>query len=244
MSDPTVEITAKQFAQLVRPLVPLAGKDDMLPILNAIQFETQDDYLVGLCTDRFRLGIHRVKLERTPSPASFLLSLATVAHILAMFKPSRYADPLLKFTVESDRLRVETVGGMDFIMDASVTFPVMTDDFPRVRKVLLDQLAADSQPTTDLGVNAAYLADFRHAITDATPLSMHLVAADKPIIFTAGGDFIGMSATDYKPRHRKNALVKRRPRLRSAGRHIGDRIRERLGAEDPAVKALFDGQLS
>lgn len=47
----------------------------------------------------------------------------------------------------------------------------------------------------------------------------------------------------YKPKHRKNALVRKQPRLQPIGKHLGeyvpeDRILERLGAEAPVVREL------
>ena len=190
MSDPTIDITAKQFARLVRPLVPLANKDGMLPTLHAIKFETQADHLVGSATDRFRMGIHRVRLDDPPADTSFILSLGSVARIVALFKPTRFGDPALRFTIEDDRVRVDHSGGLDF-MDASVAFPIVDGDFPNLRGIINKAIQTASEPAKDVAFNAAFLADFRHAITDATPLVIRASVGRTPSLFLAGDDFIG-----------------------------------------------------
>jgi hypothetical protein len=40
-------------------------------------------------------------------------------------------------------------------------------------------------------------------------------------------------------KHRKNALTKTEPRMQLAGRHVANRTRDRLGADDPQVQAVI-----
>jgi hypothetical protein len=186
-----IEITAGEFASLVRPLIPLAGTDRMLPLLNTIHFESADKYLVGMATDRFRLGINRVAPAAVPAGLSFSLGLATIRAILSVFKATRFADPSLQMTVEQDRVRLVQTGGLDF-MDASVTYPLVDGEFPRLRKVIAD--AIEAEPTAipaGVGYNAGYMADFRHAVDRSTPLVLRAPSDASPTVVMAGDDFIG-----------------------------------------------------
>lgn len=200
MSASSFEITAKQFASLIQPLVPLAASDYMLPLLNAIRFESQGSHVVGLATDRFRAGIHRVALaEAATDDFQFLLSLASIRRIVQIFKAPRHVDPLIRFTVEPNRVLVSQSGGLEDIDEATIAFPTLEGTFPNIRKLISDQLAEVGEPVNDLVVNATYIGDFRHAITDATPLVIRTsntqpgnLKRRSPIVVTAGDDFVGL----------------------------------------------------
>lgn len=66
MTESTFDISTKALAQLVKPVIPLAGKDEMLPLLRAIHFQASGKYLTAAATDRFRVGVCRVELETAP----------------------------------------------------------------------------------------------------------------------------------------------------------------------------------
>lgn len=199
MSAPSFEITAKQFAQLVRPVVPLAAADGMLPILNAVHFYSAGDYLVASATDRFRLGIHRRRLDGAPPvDLKFGLSLASISRIGQIFRGPRTFDPVLRFSIEDGLARVSQTGGLEGIVEASVAFPLVDGEFPNLPKIITNGLDSDMERADTVGVNSAFLADFQHAVTDATPLVIRMGGTDldkastRPLILTAGEDFIGL----------------------------------------------------
>lgn len=192
MSDTTLEITASQFATLVRPVIPLVS-DDFTPILNSVRIQTHGKYVIAMATDRFRLGIHRIKLETAP-PAAFeaTIRLSELKRILSIFKPTRTVDSILTLTIEADDLiRVNQSGGFGFI-DASMTFRIERGEYPDSRRVINAALAETDEKSTETAFNPSYLASFKNAPRERNvPLVIHSSAPGKATVISAGDDFIG-----------------------------------------------------
>lgn len=97
-----ITITACELRDLVSPVLPLASKDSMLPILNAVLIETDGKWLSASATDRFRLGIKRIEKRPTEddpttewAPFRAVVPLPALRSLLSVFKPSRHLDPEL-----------------------------------------------------------------------------------------------------------------------------------------------------
>ena len=197
MSALTIDVRASAFAELVKPIIPLASPDGMLPILNAVKVETRGEYMTATATDRFRVGISRIKPDG-PTPAGFnaLIRLSELRQMLTIFKATKNNDPILTLTLEitddhTSRLRVTQSGGFNFI-DASMTFGLMTGDYPRTAPLFTSFAKNTSEPAALVGMNAAYLADFRHALRNRSDtLVIHAANANKPTIVTVHDYFIG-----------------------------------------------------
>lgn len=190
MTASTFEISTKALAQLVKPIVPLAGKDDMLPLLRCVRFQASGKYLTAATTDRFRVGIARVELD-TPPPANLdiKIGLDELKQLLAVFKSDARIERTVTITVvDENKIKVEQAFGFGFV-DASMGFPLVQGDYPRLTHLFKRENL--SEPVTSVGLNGAYLADFRHAAREGEPLIVRSGNERKPLIITAGEHFIG-----------------------------------------------------
>lgn len=197
MNEQVIEVRASDFAKLVRPVIPLAGKDRMLPILNVVRIESRGQYLVATATDRIRLGVSRIALDnRPPAGLDFLIRLSELRQLLSIFKPTRDHDPVLNLTLTSDptgpdRIRVTQAMGFNF-MDASMTFGLEQGDYPSTAGIIAKHVEEAGELSASTAVNPVYLADFKHAPRERNePLIIHTSTARHPVIITAGDYFIG-----------------------------------------------------
>lgn len=202
-----LHITARQFKALVSPVLPCAGTDDMLPVLNSVRIEAHGEWLVASATDRFRAGFRRL---RHPDGKSWpkwnaTLPLSTVRSVMA-FKPSRKdTDPELVLAVLPDnRMRVAASGALLDMLAAEVTYPLRDGQFPDLRAVVRDSLAVEPDAPHS-GFNWEYLAAFKAAVTSGPGLQIR-VHPNKAAVITDGEDFIGIlmprrvheGATDFR----------------------------------------------
>lgn len=148
----TINLTARQFAELMRPVVPHAAGDRLLPILSTVLIETDGKWLSAMATDRYTLGIQRIEKRATDDdPATewpefkALVPLRSVKALLALFKPSRNAVLAdMSLTVEDDKLVVEGAGGFDLFASSRFTYFLETGEYPNLRKAILGALASTS----------------------------------------------------------------------------------------------------
>lgn len=189
MTELRFDISTKQLARLVKPVVPLAHKDGMMPLLNTVRLEAAGDYLTASATDRFRIGICRVKLESPPPVGlDIKIRLAELATLLSVFRSDAKVERTVTITVLEDRIKVEQAFGLGFF-DASMTFPLESGEFPNLTRLFAP--VGDIQPAPAVGLNASLFADFRHAVREGEPLIVRPSAANKPVIITAGDHFLG-----------------------------------------------------
>lgn len=193
-----LNITARQLKALVAPVLPLAGRDDMLPVLTAIRVEVDGPWLIAMATDRFRLGIKRLRaVEDEPWPAgwSATIPVRTLKGILAAFKPSyREGDAQLVLTVDDDQhsLHVVAGGALLDMLGASITYPLETGEYPKLRTLIRTGLAAPVAEDGIAGFNWALLSEFRAAApTHGGPLVIRVGAGANPTLISDGEDFIG-----------------------------------------------------
>jgi hypothetical protein len=217
----TLTIKARDFAALVAPVKPHAGRDDMFPVLNAIRFEVRNGYLLAMATDRFRLAIHRTETEAVSFTAT--VRVREVENLLRIFKPQRGQDPELVMSVHETEgkqfLRVEQTGafGFDFI-DASMSFPLEVGEFPNIAKLIGETLAEEpSEGGREFGLNAVFLADWRHTAKQGRALVIRSHSPLRPVVFAAGDDFIGLQMPmrliegQAIPEHWTTTLTKPKP---------------------------------
>lgn len=189
MTEISFDISTKDLARLVKPVVPLAHKDGMLPLLNSVQLAAAGEYLTAAATDRYRIGISRIKTEAAPPEGlSIRIGLDELRRILLIFKSDAKMERTVTITVLDDRVKVEQAFGFGFI-DASMSFPLVVGDYPPLAKLF--SAAQLSNPVVSVGLNASHLSDFRHAIREGEPLVVRSASANKPVIVTAGDHFIG-----------------------------------------------------
>ena len=194
MTEPTFTITAREFRDLVTPVIPLACKDRMTPILNAVRIESVGKYLTASATDRFTVGICRhAPANKPPKGLAIVIPLPSIRLILSTFKPSRDMDPELEFAVTAGgkRLKVNQAGGAFDFLDASITYPLETGQWPALPKVIIDRIESEDVPATTISLNAAHLAKFQHAVRHGEPLEIKVGCNNKAVLVTVGDHFVG-----------------------------------------------------
>lgn len=168
----TLNITARQFADLVNPVLPLAEKDGMIPVLNAVLIETDGKWLSATATDRFRVGIKRIEKIATDDDLAAewpefraLIPLRAVRALLATFRPRRNSTiASLAMSVEDDgrKLVTEGVGTFDLFDSSRVTHYLEIGEYPGVRSIIRGALASTPEGrVTEFAVNPFFMADFK-----------------------------------------------------------------------------------
>ena len=201
-------IRVRDLMQLVNPVIPCAGKDDMLPILTCILIESHGQWLVASGTDRFRIGVKRVKKvvdagdEADGEWPAFkaLVPRSTLATIFRHFKATKGFDPEITLTVSDDSqaVRVESAGTLGEFTAASITYPLMVGDYPNLFGIVTEAL--DREPEAVSRFNWKFMAEFAAADPHGYGLTVRTHKTHATII-TDGEDFIGV-IMPRRPRER------------------------------------------
>lgn len=203
-----VTITNRQLHELVKPVVPMASTDYCLPILNGVRLVVQGDQLVAAATDRFRLGIKRVKPETIEGDEfAVTVQLNDLMKMLALFRPGRRSvvkQPRLTLTVDDDTLVAEAIPGtsaeeLHDLPTIKIGCKLVDGEYPSgvftVAATALAQTSTQAEP--EFACNAVFLGAFQAAIDwseDPRGALLMRLGADpsKPAVFQAGDDFIGV----------------------------------------------------
>lgn len=199
----SITITASQWRDLIGPVLPCAGSDTMLPVLNAVQIRTDGKWLIATATDRFRVAMKRVaKVATDDDPATewpefvALVPLKAVKSIGAMLKPSRGSAHLsgATFTVENDRLTVEASGLFDLFDAARFTHHLETGEYPKVAKLFTTALAVpDSERAPVTTLDPGFLADMKASGSPAVRVIGPKADDPKsPIVFADDDGFLAL----------------------------------------------------
>lgn len=188
-----VTLTASQLRDLVAPVVPLAGKDESLPLLKSVLIRSSGPYLTATATDRYRMGIKRMRTEEPP-PAGLraVVSLSALKSILSIFKPTRTHNPELRLTFEGDTVRVESGFLFEGVGSASIVHPLVEGDYPPVDRLVRDAIGREQGDAVPVGLNPTLLGDFRHAQQMGEPLILRCSGPKSPVLVHVGEDFIGL----------------------------------------------------
>ena len=205
-TDPTFTLTTTQLHALFAPVLPFADKGDTLPILAGVRVHSSGEYLYATATDRYRLGVQRVKVtppdEDTvgaPPNLVFILEGSAVRGLLSLHKTVRGGgDPALTFTVREDRVTVSGAGPFGF-MDSSTSWRTVHGTYPNLASILTEAVERANAKTEKHGppvgacFNPTYLADFRHVTPrhSQEPLRLWITSPTKPMLVRVGEDFVG-----------------------------------------------------
>jgi len=190
---PAVTMKASQFRDLVAPVIPLAGDlQRTTPVLDAVHIDVRGKHIYATGCDRYRVGIQRIEIPDLPAGFEALVSLQSLRSILSIFKATRRADPVLSMTVVDNRLTVEVVDGLDYVdgcfVSGAMAWPLVGGAYPSV-KTIITTAQATKEPS-QLYVNPAFLADFKAAQKDASPMLLR-GSLDKAVFVQIGPDFVG-----------------------------------------------------
>lgn len=196
----TLTITPGQFADLIKPVLPFASTDDMLPVLCAIQIRTEGQWLIATATDRFRVAVQRIEKRATDDdPATTwpefeaLIPVRAVKSMLATFKPARRSAPVheMKMTITDDRISVIAAGSFDLFDNAEMGWALETGSFPQVAGLFREALSTPPENRSPVvGVHPAYLRDF--ATVGGPVLRIELGAFSKALVATNDDGFIAL----------------------------------------------------
>lgn len=185
----SLTLTAREFRDLVSTVLAMASNGD-LPVLNSIRVESYDGHVTAMATDRFRLGIQRMKHADAKAGAfAATIRVADVRSILALFKPARNNPGSITLTVDGLSLSVESAGSLGFdFASACVGYSLVDGDYPDLRAVLRKALE-ETPAAGPIGFNPAFLSSFRGA---AETVVMRAGASPRSPVVLEGDDFIGL----------------------------------------------------
>lgn len=236
---PSITLTARDLADLTNPVAPHASKDDTMPLLCSVFLRVRGGYVTAIATDRYRMALKRAKPTvntepprnarplATPAPgtseddpepvplaADFaaVVPVAVLTQVLRMFKPTRYADPVLTLTVEDEQrpagappewtpgratLTVTATDGFAGLSGATLTYGVdAAAKYPPVDRLFLDAIAAADDPdqkAVPIALNPHMLALWAKGQRQHEPMVVTQGgSANKPVLIRIGDDFLGM----------------------------------------------------
>lgn len=185
-----INLTAKDLAGLLRPVLPHAGKADTLPILSTVYITSEPGRLIATATDRYTLGIQRRSVEGVKPGLRAALPTEAVKTMLKMFRVTRSYNPDLTLTFEDHKVTVEAVGfALDGMTEARVAFHLAQGEYPAAS---IAGLVKAKRGSGDAGLNPTFLARFGAAQTEGEPMIVKTGGSQSPTYITVGVDFIGL----------------------------------------------------
>lgn len=155
-----IKLSASALRDLMTPVIPLASDERSLPVLNAVRLLATGEWLTATATDRYRLGVQRVRLDK-PADFSCIVALADVRRILKLYKPTRLSNPDLTLTVNKGRLTIVGAGGLFGFDEARTVWRLVEGEYPRkLDEVLRNVLDGESKSSPVGRFQGRFLADF------------------------------------------------------------------------------------
>jgi len=193
----TVDISARDLADFLAPVIPHAAKSNDLPILNGVHFTTCGGYLIASATDRYTMGMHRRRVNSGDAPVvdglRATVPLTAIRQILSIFKAARGENPDLRLTFTADALTVAADGFLSGFAVGDASWRLSPGHYPRSGGIW-----PPPEPETDVStvaLNPTYLARLAHATGrgETALISMPARHRDgKPIIARVGDDFLAL----------------------------------------------------
>jgi hypothetical protein len=207
-----IDMTAREWHGLIRPVLPHAGTDKEYPALGVVRLELAAHAVYAAATDRYTIGA-----ERWPYPASgplfsqtVHLSLQDAKASLTLFPFSKDHDPELQVIVDTSLRAVTVVGQARSVAQLTVT--IEADDGTRVifhdvrdpsrdplagwRKSIHEAMARPAGRELDgLDVLGGSLARFAAAVRKGERLTVYTgPEPGDPILFCVEHHFAGLLA--------------------------------------------------
>lgn len=202
-----VTLSYSELRKLFAPVIPHAGTDDMLPVLTRIAVATSGAYLVAQATDRFTAAFQRVQPKVAP-PAGFglLIAAADAKRMIHLLRPIRGSDPAVVIEIDKHggvHVSSESPGLALGFSGIDVTFssPVLGENsFPDMASLIP---ATTDESVAEISFSLTLLTRFKAGVEGANQVSGHRDhrlacqihmpdRMNKPLILTAGPDFIGV----------------------------------------------------
>jgi hypothetical protein len=119
-----IDMTTREWHELVKPVLPHTLKDSDFPELSHIRIEVGDRALYAIATDRYTLGAERRLLDRAdrgqPQPPVHIIA-PDVQASLKLFTYAKDNDPALTVTVDTVLIPSEVMGEQGSYSSMAVT---------------------------------------------------------------------------------------------------------------------------
>lgn len=152
----TISVSARELCRHLAAVLPHAGRDDDLPMINGISVQVLDGVLYLAATDRYTLAVTRLQIPGAaaePVPDESVLLPRKAAK--ALMRLVRDLDGTVALGVAGGRLSAYAEDG------TTSTWPLRKGEFVNWQKLLHKMLAAEQVPLgEDCGVDPAKLARF------------------------------------------------------------------------------------
>lgn len=178
MSSTTFSVNATDLHDALANVLPHTDKDNVLPVLCAVQVEVgADGTVLFVATDRYTLAVVEVVTHPDTDvvPGSFLMPAALAKDVAKMAKAVRYGD--VTFTADDSAITAGTV-------ESTLSGRIVDGQFPKWPALF----PADVDPaaTERIGLGAANLAKFAKLYRNGRALKRPTLdltfrAANKPV---------------------------------------------------------------
>ncbi len=207
-----IDMTAREWHGLIKPVLPHASTDKELPMLGVVRLELAEHAVYAIATDRYSIAAERWDDETytAPDPAKVHLGLHDARASLQLFPFSKDHDPLLRIDVDRALRSVTVLGERRGVPQLTVT--IEADDgtravFRDVRDPSRDPLAGwrksiheamtrpDGRELDGLDVFGNVMARFAAACRKGERLTVYTgPEPGDPILFCVEHHFAGLLA--------------------------------------------------
>lgn len=178
-------LTAAALNRIISEAALFAGKDPILPMINAVYLEATGDHLVAVATDRFALGASATPYEGEPFDVAIPLEYVPLLISVTAGRRNRWMSVEVGVSPKGKRFKVTTA------VDLALSIPTVTrhDKFPNWRELLTRKREATE--FTEVMLNPDKLRPFTRLKTSS--LRIRTTSPVQPIVITARDDFIGLA---------------------------------------------------
>ena len=204
-----LDMTSREWAWLVSPVLPHALNDKNEPTLSVVRIEPDREVIYAVATDRYTLAAERFRLPpeqyllEPPGPVHIRSSDAAVS--LKLFPYSKEEDPRLKVTLDRVPIPVSVAGRPDVINHQAIT--VESEDGTRLllhdqrdpaqdplgnwRARLGRMLLRKAEMLPALSVSAEHLAKWGKSVRKGEDLTVYGGQDAQPLLILSGTHFAG-----------------------------------------------------
>lgn len=184
-----VEAKAAELHAALTAVVPFAGTDQTIPMLNALRLEgdATTGKLTVVATDRYVLGTYVIPYEGPSFTVNVALRDVKAALTLIKASINKFVPTLPAYIeVNEDWVSFHT-------WDGNLKFRKADDDYPKWRGLIpTPQTGTLGLPGGEIGFNPIYMARFKGIGDKAEPMRMTMFGPLKPAVVKVGESFVGI----------------------------------------------------
>lgn len=178
-----VEIEGGQLLTLLEGVSTHAGKDKSLPVLNAVQIESEGGALIARASDRYRLIEGTLQALEGRLDVS-LVSLDDIKRIITLCKAHKANR--VQLSRIGDTLTISSLGD-------AITFNLVAGTYPPVHEIFSK---SEGEPVAmeSVAFNPAFMADYAKIAGKGAALKLYFNGEGKPIRVRITGDKVSWRA--------------------------------------------------